>query len=862
VKLKSALAGKLNRRTIYLPLFIFSLISYLFFVSHVDAQDQSGLPGDSYYLQLKKDEFLQTMISKEKCLLQIVQNVQQELNDRKKEGVTIADLGIEEVVSPDEIVLEEYANEFVEIVRLLDEIELLERRAKKKVNLEILEALSRLKNQIYRLIEGEKRSAEGSGTSEKSNAPVNADSQSLGTGSIENSITTAFSQDAVAGELFEQWKYNRILDYQVKLTRYKLLRKKLLQTANPIQEERMFRRDLKKALENYSAGDLSVASLQFSDILGTYTQYTLFDDVLYYASEASFGLNYLDDAIEGYKRVIAMYKDSPFAVKSVVKLIFIYYIYGEYDIVTTLYKQLVPRKAYLDGETFSTVSYLVGHAQFNAGRYGLALNSLGNVIPGTTYFYPSLYLSAACYSNLGQDTLAISQYYRLIEEDTNGGRDHVLAQIQSNALLKLGLIHYERGDNEKAVSYFNRVSSDFQYYDLSILGKAWSAYRSGRPGVALQNIETLMQQSVVSNYAYEAQVLAASSKQLLGKTEEAIEDLKQVYSRGNRAERVNVNAQERMRSLQNVEQVEAAQRDFMDDRDHEIFLEVEQIRQFLQMTTFRSRESGSGKDAKNEDFTDALQVLDKKIEALDRLEEQAREQGNTPFLSQIRNLRSALIQTRQDQSSRRGFSLLEPEEDPFIRRIGMAEYLKYTFRSLLMQTLREKEQTKQSMNEADKLIQEANAQNTFEVALQMEIKKEELNDCYGRLNQYEVWLREHFPRSDRVDIDQWASFSGYGISNINFSRIKETETHIARVSRTIESLDRVFSAKRNNLQNRIQGLLSDVATIEQRMQREAERRDEKEKDKFFKTGYFDRQRKEAAAGELQETPVKKEKTKK
>ena len=148
------------------------------------------------------------------------------------------------------------------------------------------------------------------------------------------------------------------------------------------------------------------------------------------------------------------------------------------------------------------------------------------------------------------------------------------------------------------------------------------------------------------------------------------------------------------------------------------------------------------------------------------------------------------------------------------------------------------------------------------MVLQMEIKKEELKDYYGRLNQYEVWLREHFPKSDRVEIDRWASFSGYGISNINFSRIKETEAQIAGISKTIDAIDRVFTSKRNNLQNRIQGLLSDVVSIEAKMQRDAERKEQNEKEKYFKADYFNRQRNEAAAGELQEKPVKSGKVKK
>ena len=126
------------------------------------------------------------------------------------------------------------------------------------------------------------------------------------------------------------------------------------------------------------------------------------------------------------------------------------------------------------------------------------------------------------------------------------------------------------------------------------------------------------------------------------------------------------------------------------------------------------------------------------------------------------------------------------------------------------------------------------------------------------MNQYEVWLRENMPGDVNIEIDRWASFSGYGISSINFARIKECEHKIEQMSNIIENIDYIFGEKRRNMDNRIQGLLLDVAEIEEQMRREADSRESNEKDRFFKTDYFNKRKHESAVQSLETVQQKKQ----
>jgi len=811
--------------------------------------------GVKYYVQLQHGEFLQAMIPKEQFLLGIVMSVNQEINKRRSEGAELTDLGIQDVVPPEEVFMEEYGQELEMVIALLDEINLLERRAKQQVNFQILEALSKLKSRIHEIIEDDRLPFDGP-------KPIE-DPDDIQDSVGENDISGNESGEQVQlDDFFEQWKYNRIIEYKMKLTKYEFLRTRLLRTATEDQEIRMFQRDLKRALLSYSSGHFYLSCLQLQDVLDTYSRDRLLDDILYFRSESSYGCNYLDEALTGYKGLIAEYPESPYSAKALVKIIYIYYIYGQYDKLYDLYQQVLSRKEHLDAESFGTVSYLVAFAQFKAGHYENALNFLGNLEPGMMYFFPSLYLSAACYSNIGKDDLALSIYHRLVEEKDRGRKDPILAQIKNNSLLKLGLMYYELSENERATLYFDRVTEDFQYYDLSVMGKAWSAFKSRRPGVALQNVEWVLENSMISSYVYEARVLAASSKELLGHSEEAIEDLKNVFQTGKQAERIEQQSPNRRILIQKTQDAEAYQQQMQKERDREMLAAIQEIRQLLSNSNSDFKTWESEQTESDYNFTGAMTMLTDKIEVLDRFEEQARDSGNSALLEEIRSLRSDLIDTLDDHRYRASEATQEPEEDPMILRMGMADYYKYIFRSLLMQTLREKEQTRDDIREAEALLREAREQDNFNLGIRMEITKEELHDYFGKLNQHEVWLRENFPQELRVELDQWASFSGYGISNINFSRIKESDRQIAQISQNIDAIDRVFDTKKKDLENRIQGLLSDVAKIEEQMLQEVSIREQKEKDRFFKTEYFNRQRQESVTGKLRENPDLKKKVKK
>lgn len=814
--------------------FLSALSVCLFIGLHGNASAQPApetVPGsgDRFYVQMQKDEFLLNLIPKEKFLLYLVQGVSEEIAKRQSEGASPEDLGIADLTTPDEKKIQNYRAELRQTVNLMGEIERMERVARQRVDFKTLELLARLKERVKGILEADEITVtKPSQAKTEAVKPIGPQPE-------------AKSAEAVqVSDIYEQWRYNRILQYKVKHTQYEFLRTRLLRTASARQEKRMFRKALLNALKRFNSGEMDVSRLALNDLLAVYGKTRVLDDVQYFAAEAAYGLNLLDEALAGYEAIEAKYPSSVYAVRGLVKRIYIQYIYSDYSTAARLYDRLLLRKTLLDKDVLGTVSYLVGHAHFRSGHYNETLKALANVQPGVNYFYPSIYLSAACYSNMGKDDLALPIYVRLINEANPKERDPVLAQIKNNALLKLGLIHYEQGDNALAIQYFDRVSSASDHYDLSLMARAWSAYKSGRPGEALKNVEAVLKSSVLSNYVYEAKVLAASSKELMGQSELAIADLKTVVQA-----RSGNGGVEDDRVREEVADFEALQQAMLTKRNRDLFKEIERIRQFFQLSPQRESEAVSTRQ-----FNSERSALETRVDGLDQLEAEARQRGNQAALNRIRLLRGQLIETLDNHADRFAFTPEDPLEDPLIKRLGLTEYFKYMFRALLTETLNEKKAIKSTLIQVQANADLGGGGDDFTAGLNAEIRKEELNDYYARLNQYEVWLRENAPKEVHVELDRWATFSGYGISAINFNRIKEIEDRMVHVSRVLTTMDRVYREKRLAMDGRIKNLLDDVAAIEAEMQRDSERRSRDQQERFFKTDYFDQRKQESAASKL------------
>jgi len=167
--------------------------------------------------------------------------------------------------------------------------------------------------------------------------------------------------------------------------------------------------------------------------------------------------------------------------------------------------------------------------------------------------------------------------------------------------------------------------------------------------------------------------------------------------------------------------------------------------------------------------------------------------------------------------------------------------------------MREKRETQDDLATIEKALAGGLVADSTAFRIRLEIRKDELADYCMRLNQHEIWLREHMPQAYEVEIDRWARFSEYGISTINFSRIQDIDVRIRDISGLVTQLDQVYRRKKAELGMRIDDLLGDVNRIETQMRDEMQKKQKEANDRFLKNEYFDPGGKETPAARI-ETP--------
>jgi TolA-binding protein len=801
-----------------------------------------------FALRLRNEEFLRMVVPKEKYLLGLVKSLADEVKARRSEGGELSALDNDVMVSPKQMLVNAYAREMDKMAVLLDEISGLENKARKQLDWRSIEALAELRKRVYTLLESRAVPTSDSLSAREAGIPKESAAGSLPPPEAARPVSREFAET-----LLDQWKYNHLLDSKLAQTRFELIRTKLFRSATPQELQRMFRRDLRAALESYAAGDFALSRLQLRDVIAAYPGTQTVDDILFYAGESSFGLNFLDEALETYRELSVRFPHSAYSGKALAKILFIQFTYGQTDSMVQTHRALqafqrtAPAQNVLDDETAGVASYLVGLSEFNRNSFVDALSAFQQVPPGTSYEPAAQYLSAACHSNLKNDDAALAIYGRLAEPPAGKNRNPIEIQVRNNALMKMGLIYYERGDNARATALFGRVDKEFQFNDLNLLGKAWSAYRSGKPVEALQNAEALLDHSLFSNYLYEAKVLAARSKELLGKSDEAVSDLEQVRIAGASP------LSDRWTAPVNDSPADVAGTQDADPAGAvRLYSEASRIFRFLHAGGGPADSPAAGGDGPPE----STRLLDAKIGVLDSLERMAEERRSPLILDSIRKLRGNAIQTLQLQSRRESGESPKNADDPVIRRMGLSSYTRYLFGTLLEDVVSEKREIRSNIAELGRLAAEPNSSDRTGLRIRMEIRGDDLTDTWLKLNQYEVWLRENMPQAFRVEIDRWANFSEYGISNINFSRIREIDGQMAALSGTVRVIDQVYRAKKIELGKRIEALLEDVNLIERQMQAEMQKKNEKEKEQRFNSEYYEKSVRESPLGE----PVSKPET--
>ena len=649
-------------------------------------------------------------------------------------------------------------------------------------------------------------------------------------------------------EYFNEWKARKLADYQIKLTEYKIVKKQLVSTAHPQERDRMLEHELQSALLDYTDNNHELTLLQFDDILNVYgSYYPQLDAVLYYRNESNYALGYYDDAFDGYNKLIEKYPNSLYSAKSYFKLMHICYTYNWNGKFFQYYENLQAASG-LPLELQEEAHYLAGFLYFNQKEYYKSEKILEKLSLNSEYYLPAQYLLGVVYFNKANYSKGKLIFEKIIENKTFSQFNINLMVIRNEALLKLGYLHYQRSEFTKAIKYFEQVTQGYKGYDSSLMGQAWSNLKKGRYDTTIGKIDVLTNNYIESQFTYEGLVLSAHCKKIQKNVDDALQDLYFVANSKRVMDKADNYNEERKHVLAQLSEVGRLEGRILERQDQHLFPKVMNIRNIINNALISYYYRGSISNRIYEEFNDERRVLINQIEEFENILKFAEENKNYVMAKKAKLQRNRLLLLLDSYPVDKFSSDVNYFIDyPLATKESGIIYRQDIIKKVSTDLLTEKRRIKSDLDMITRLMSSNNSETRMDIVIDLEILEEDLKDLRNQLNKFQVWLANHKISDINTDADYWADFSGFGISDINFSNYYERKQKINTLSKNIAHINNMLMNKKNQLENKIKTFNTQTNQINKELSAEKIRLQKLEKEKYFRDLYFETKTKEAIA---------------
>lgn len=653
-------------------------------------------------------------------------------------------------------------------------------------------------------------------------------------------------------EYFKTWKSKRIAEYQVKLVNYQILRNHLIKIATSQQRDRMLEREITNALLNYSDQKYELAEMQFQQIYNAYKDYYgHLDGVILYRSEANFANHYYDVAKDGYLKIINEYPDSRYMGQCYLRLLVISYTYGWKNEFFNYFEK-VKDFLNIDREDLNKAHYLAGYLYVQQNQYEDAKRVLENIKDASKYYLPAQYLLGIVLSNLEKYTQAKQVFEKIINQENYPWTNLDYSIIRNESLLKLGYLHYQRGEYEKATYYFDQISKGYDGYDASLLAQAWANLKKGQYDNAINKVDIICNDYLMSNYIYEALVLSAHCKRIENRTDEAMNDFRYVANSKHALGQVQAYNEERSRILTQLDELEQIEDSILEHQNKNLYPAVVKVRDMINDALLSFRYRGSVSSRFLEEFNDERKILIRQIEEFDSIIKYAEQQGNQEMLNDAVNQRNRLISVLESYQFTQAASGASYFIDyPLATKEGGFIYRRGIINKLLSDLVFEKQRVQQDLEMVTRLMTMSNEKSRMDATIDLEIIEEDLRDLNNQLNQFQVWLANHHVEDIKPETEKWTNISGFGMTDINFVAYRERIKTIGGYQKNLTLIDDVLRAKRQQLEERIRRFDGEVGKIQKEMEAEKIRLEKLEKEKYFQDIYFETKTKEIENEEIE-----------
>jgi len=652
--------------------------------------------------------------------------------------------------------------------------------------------------------------------------------------------TDARIEKTTLSEYFKEWKARKIAEFQAKLTKYRIVRNQLIKSADSYERNRMLENEINNALLNYTEQNYELAIMQFNEIYNVYSPFfEKLDGVIFYCSEANYESGYFDAALEGFNRVINGYPNSQYVNKAYLRCMLIFNSYNWNEKFFEYFDQF-QKLSNVESADFYEANYIAGYLNFNLGKFIESRKNLESVQEESDYYFAAQYLLGTVYVNIDNYVKAKQVFEDLVNRKNYPWTDLNAAIIRNEALLKLGYLHYQRGEYENAILYFEKVSKGYEGYDASLMGQAWAKMKKGEYDESINKINSVTNNYLLSKYTYEALVLSAHCKKIQDKDDEALKDLRYVSDSKEVLQKTKDYNEERKRIINQLDELSRLEEQILERQDRKLYPKVMQIREMINnvLTSFYYRGSISSRIV--EEYNDERKILLRQIQEFENIMSLSEAENNKQMYNDAQEQRNRLLSVLESYESNATFMNSNYFVNyPMALKEGSTIYRFDIVKKTVDELIEEKKRLKTDLDIITKLMAANNAETQIDVVLDLEILEEDMRDLHNQLNRFQLWLANNQVTEIESNADHWADFSGFGISDINFTTYYEQIQKINSLNKNISYVEEILKNKKDFLEKKIAKYDTEVMKIQKEMEAEKVRLEKLEKEKYFRDIYFD-----------------------
>ncbi len=655
-------------------------------------------------------------------------------------------------------------------------------------------------------------------------------------------VEAGYNREATptVSEFIKEWKAERLTDIKTRFTEYEIIWNELFYSGTSQERSRMFSAELKNALLNYSNGYYLAAEYQLLEILKRYQKY--YDDltpVKFYIAEACIHRMAFDRSKGFLEQVISSTKPTSYKAEALVRMMQYENELGTTQNFFTYYQQILEQDSLSTANVIDYANYLAANKFFENFMFEKAMDALKRIHADSEFYLPSQLLVAIIYTNFNDYTKAEPIFKQLAKKDTYPWSDIHTASIRNTALLKLGLIYYQRSEYTKAIYTLEEVSPGFSQLGEALIAQAWAYIQLGNFERAKQKAHDILRNFITSEYTYEALVLSAHCNRQLNQTDEALNDYRYVIRARGALERQKRYDDERIKSRVRIKSLNKMEDEALERKQETLYVEVDRIRTELNEFLVRVQEkSDTGTQLVQDYYDERIDVMQRLFE-LDDVVEWAVREGRTDLAIKAAKQRQRLmliLQTfRSDQKIDNTSYIVD---FPLAAKEAGSEYKESRYNIIFSDINLEKRRLQQALEKVNSYKHNSNS-DRLESKMEVEILEFDLNNLQDRVSKLHKLVSENEPSAVKTNLEHWSNLSGFGMMDIVYNQRKEKLHEIDTYATQLATVENLLMKRRTVIEKKLELFEQQIRQMQDKLLSRKIQLEQLERETYFENYYFE-----------------------